>query len=230
MKRVLRFERLFWILALVTVVSVSVVHAATTPTTTKVRIVARVSEENGRIEFGLRHEEKPMSISREAVWSDPILPASRFFPESATPGRWLQSSEVVIEGTAYFDALHCYGDTSSFFSCHGFDGLSNIDAIDWLANDEDSDIWADFFSNVCNPYYLGQEREQPGSGETTPDVLGWNLDRFSVVGQIIYPYDFGQDYSIWAETPNTRGVYAAKEVSGGSGNSVTVFFQCRTLG
>ena len=229
--RVLKTERLFWILALVAVVSLSVAHAASTPTTTKVRIVARISEENGRVEFGLRHEAEPVTSSSSAVWSDPILPASRFFPETAAPGRWLQSSEVWIEGTAYFDALDCYGDTSSFLSCHGFDELSDIDAIEWQGNVEDSDIWADFFSNVCFPTYLGQVHDGAGTGSgTIPDVLGWNLDGFSVVGQMIQPYHLGWDSSIWAESPNTRGVYAAKKVSGGSGISVTVFFQCRTLG
>ncbi len=214
------FERLLWILALVAVVGIAVAEAKLMTATTTVRVVARVNEENGKIEFGLQQLE-PTETGAE--WGDRILPHARFFPENAEPGKWLGSTALFIESSAHFTALGCYANTSAFLSCHGFDELSDIDAIEW---EHEPTIWSDYFKNYCLPTYLGQEHYGAG-GEHSPDVLGWTLDQdvFASVGSISQPWEFGRDYGVWTESPNTRAVYAVRE--SGDGGSKTVFFQCR---
>ena len=55
----------------------------------EVRIVAR-GLESGRVEFGLQQRQADDS------WSDRQLPRVRFFPTTATVGRWLASSSLAL--------------------------------------------------------------------------------------------------------------------------------------
>ena len=54
-----------------------------------VRIVARRLD-GGRVEFGLQQRRA------DAAWADRQLPERRFFPATATVGRWLASSPVAV--------------------------------------------------------------------------------------------------------------------------------------
>ena len=55
----------------------------------EVRIAAQRLE-NGRIEFALQRR------LAGGEWSERILPARRFFPATATPGRWLTSTSLTV--------------------------------------------------------------------------------------------------------------------------------------
>ena len=55
----------------------------------EVRIVARKLE-SGRIEFGLQQRQA------DDTWGDRRLPRVRFFPTTATVGRWLASSALAV--------------------------------------------------------------------------------------------------------------------------------------
>ena len=63
------------------------------PLTLGARIVARKLDD-GRIEFGLQQRLAGNS------WSDRLLPSRRFFPTTATVGRWLVSSTLTLETSA----------------------------------------------------------------------------------------------------------------------------------
>ena len=63
------------------------------PLTLGARIVARKLAD-GRIEFGLQQR------SADNSWSDRLLPSRRFFPTTATVGRWLVSSTLSLETNA----------------------------------------------------------------------------------------------------------------------------------
>ena len=56
------------------------------------RIAAR-RHADGRVEFGLQHQQLDNS------WSSTMLPTQRFFPADARVGRWLRSSPVTITTT-----------------------------------------------------------------------------------------------------------------------------------
>ena len=56
------------------------------------RIAAR-RHADGRVEFGLQHQQPDNS------WGSTMLPTQRFFPADARVGRWLQSSSLTITTT-----------------------------------------------------------------------------------------------------------------------------------
>ena len=60
---------------------------------TVVRIVARKLTD-GRVEFGLQQRHT------DTTWADRQLPTQRFFPTTATVGRWLASSALTLGATA----------------------------------------------------------------------------------------------------------------------------------
>lgn len=70
------------------VVPSSVAAQADDDVAEQVRIVARELSD-GRIEFGLQQH-------RDGSWSERLLPARRFFPSTATVGRWLRSSPLTV--------------------------------------------------------------------------------------------------------------------------------------
>ena len=70
------------------VVSSAVTAQADADLAEQVRIVARKLSD-GRIEFGLEQH-------RDGSWSERLLPARRFFPATATVGRWLRSSPLTV--------------------------------------------------------------------------------------------------------------------------------------
>ncbi len=55
----------------------------------EVRIAARRLAD-GRVEFGLQQQ------NTDASWADRQLPSRRFFPATATVGRWLVSSPLTL--------------------------------------------------------------------------------------------------------------------------------------
>ena len=66
----------------------SVAHGAGSET--EVRIAAQ-RHDDGRIEFALQQR------GTEGQWGERLLPQRRFFPEDATPGRWLVSAPLTIQ-------------------------------------------------------------------------------------------------------------------------------------
>ena len=62
-----------------------------------VRITAR-KQADGRIEFALQQRNNDS-------WGDRRLPRARFFPTTATPGRWLNSSPLTLTTTPTYTAI-----------------------------------------------------------------------------------------------------------------------------
>ena len=60
-----------------------------------VRVVARRLDD-GRTEFALQRDQRPIWPRAAPDWGDPQLPALRFFPGDAPVGRWLASSPLEV--------------------------------------------------------------------------------------------------------------------------------------
>ncbi len=213
-------------LALVAVVGIAVAEAATTTTT--VRIVARVNEENGRTEFGLQQLESGVA------WGERILPHSRFFPENAKPGRWLSSTPVAVE--ADFNVFDCYESATDFFSCHDMEELSDLTRLEWDTQGISSEeYYIRYFTELCVPSYAGVIRSGgytpeggPGTGPIKPHFLGWTLEDFTRIAEGTINdgsgMEFGNNsYSIW-RTGESLTLYAVSESASSSWH--TVFFFC----
>ena len=76
--------------AMIGVAALAVVQAATSGET-EVRITAQRLDD-GRTEFGLQQRV-------DGEWGERLLPSSRFFPARVTPGRWLNSTPLVVSVT-----------------------------------------------------------------------------------------------------------------------------------
>ena len=64
-------------------------------TSADVRVVARRLDD-GRTEFALQRDQRPIWPRVAPDWGDPQLPALRFFPADAPIGRWLESSPLEV--------------------------------------------------------------------------------------------------------------------------------------
>ena len=60
-----------------------------------VRVVARRLDD-GRTEFALQRDQRPIWPRAAPDWGDPQLPTLRFFPAGAPAGRWLASSPLEV--------------------------------------------------------------------------------------------------------------------------------------
>ena len=97
---------------------------------TTARIVARKIND-GRIEFGLQVSQGTGS------WSEPQLPARRFFPANAQEGRWLTSSPLTLTSRAtqtqtsrlsVGGAHWCWLKSDGTIRCSGDNDLGQADA------------------------------------------------------------------------------------------------------